>query len=330
MDLTPDEMARLRKVCDELEDGPDYRCDDYVDNLLNTALDFYMRSESAAKAISYSKRTHGIENHQQVKNVLAKYPNTKEGNRSLARFLWNNDHWSRAKFLRKIVQFFDERGVTDQQGLEAWVHGADFDRDMKNQLKTDEHSIGYTLFQWLRVRCGVNTVKPDLRVISFITAAIGRKVTPAEAVASLERIASDSARRANRLDSAIWLFMEKSSRSSEALKNRVAEPPATRTSSRGGNQMPRPIVDPSHIRTVLTKLGDRRFNTLEFANLFKTSFPEDWETLVSRYGNGGIGNGNFYSPYSYLGQRLRASATFERWVEAPEGWGNSIIALWKN
>lgn len=92
----------------------------------------------------------------------------------------------------------------------------------------------------------------------------------------------------------------------------------------------RTIVDPAHIRAVLSKFIERRFNTLEFANEFKASFPEDWETLVSKYGQGGNGNGNFYSPYTYLAQRLKTAATFEKWVDAPAGWGNPVIAQWRN
>jgi hypothetical protein len=209
MTLTPDEMTRLSKACVQLEDGPDHRCADYVDNLLNTALDFHMKSKTADAAISYFKSVHGAKTHQDVKALIAKYPNTKEGNQLLAKFLWNNNHWSRAKLLRKIVQFFEERGVTDQGSLDRWAISADFETHVNGQLKTEEHSIAYTLFQWLRVRCGVNTVKPDVRVLNFVGDAVGRKVTPVEAVVGLEKVAKESSRRANRLDSAIWHSIDK-------------------------------------------------------------------------------------------------------------------------
>ena len=38
MALSRGELTLLRKACDKLNDGPDYRCKDYVANLLNTAL----------------------------------------------------------------------------------------------------------------------------------------------------------------------------------------------------------------------------------------------------------------------------------------------------
>jgi hypothetical protein len=293
MALTSDEMLKLRKTCDQLDDGPDYRCTDYVHNLLNTALDFYMRSTASDAAINYFNKTHGIKTLQDMKGLVSKYADTSEGNQSLAKFLWNNNHWSRARFLRKIIDFFEKRGETDQSSLDEWVNRADFEKDIKNKLKTDEHSIGYRLFQWLRVRCGVNTVKPDLRVIKFITEVVGRKVTPLEAVISLEKIAKDSNRRANRLDSAIWHFMEQSSgarvRSSRPARIRKL----TSKPRQEGKQTVRAIIDPAHIRAVLGKFIERRFNTLEFANEFKASFPEDWETLVSKYGQGGTVMGTF-------------------------------------
>ena len=154
MALTPDEMLKLRKACDQLDDGPDYRCTDYIYNLLNTALDFYMSSKTADAAISYFNKTHAVKNLRDMKVLVSQYADTPEGNKSLAKFLWNNNHWSRAKFLRKLIDFFEKKGATDQSSLDEWVNRADFEKDIKNKLKTDEHSIGYMLFQRLRVRCG--------------------------------------------------------------------------------------------------------------------------------------------------------------------------------
>ena len=104
MTLTPDELTSLRKACDQLADGPDYRCKDYVANLLNMALDFQMSTKTVDAAMNYCNETHRAKTHEQVEALLAKYPNTKEGNQSLAKFLWNNNHWTRAKFLREITE----------------------------------------------------------------------------------------------------------------------------------------------------------------------------------------------------------------------------------
>ena len=80
---------------------------------------------------------------------------------------------------------------------------------MKGHFKTEEHNIGYTLFHWLQLRCGVDTVKPDVNVIKFVSSTVGRRVTAREAVAALEKIAKDSGREAYRLDSAIYHFQRR-------------------------------------------------------------------------------------------------------------------------
>src|SRR4051812_7882183 len=91
------------------------------------------------------------ENHQdvdihQLKRVLKNFPNTQKGNRELAQTLWRNNHWTRAKFLRMLVSCFDEMGITNQKSLTDWLRQADFDRDVKGQFKTAEHSMGITIF----------------------------------------------------------------------------------------------------------------------------------------------------------------------------------------
>ena len=204
--LSPLELVRLRKACDKLDNGPDYRCKDYVANLLNTAIDFQMKSEVVNAAMEYFEETHGARTHRRLVSLIALHLNTKKGNLNLANLLWNNNHWSRAKFLRKIVEGFEERGVRGQKSLENWVKNADFETDVKGRFKTKEHSIGYTLFLWLQLRCGVNTVKPDVHIVNFVSKVFRRRVSPEEAVAGLKKVAKDSKRKAYRLDSAIWHF----------------------------------------------------------------------------------------------------------------------------
>jgi hypothetical protein len=206
MTLSPEELRHLRRACDKLDDGPNYRCKDYIPNLLNTVLDFQMKSKAVGAAMDYFEETHGARTHRRLKTLLSTYPNTERGNRNLAKFLWNNGLWTRAKFLRKILECFEERGVKGQKSLERWVKEADFESDVKGQFRSEHHSIGYALFQWLRLRCGANTVKADVHIINFVSEAIHRRVYAEEATEGLRRIAKESKRRANRLDAAIWHY----------------------------------------------------------------------------------------------------------------------------
>jgi hypothetical protein len=45
MALSPSELNKLLKVCKKLPDGPDYREDNYMRNLMLTALDFQLDAQ---------------------------------------------------------------------------------------------------------------------------------------------------------------------------------------------------------------------------------------------------------------------------------------------
>jgi hypothetical protein len=112
MALSAAEYSRLRKACSKLENGPDYRVNDYVTNLNNTVLDFQMKSPVVGAALKYFKKTHKIRTHFELRRLIDSFPSTKDGNRNLARVLWNNGHWTRAAFLRELLRCLEKRGVT--------------------------------------------------------------------------------------------------------------------------------------------------------------------------------------------------------------------------
>jgi len=204
MALSKSELSRLKKACSKLENGAHYRFYNYVENIMNTALDFQMKYEVARDAIDYFIDNHNINSHGKLKSFLEEYPNTKSGNIKLANLMWNNNHWTRAKFLRKLLECFEERGIKGQKSLEKWVRNADFETDVKGQFKTNEHSIGYALFHWLQIKCGVNTVKPDVHILNYVSRNVGRRVGQEEAVESIKVVAKKLKKKAYWIDAAIW------------------------------------------------------------------------------------------------------------------------------
>jgi hypothetical protein len=54
------------------------------------------------------------------------------------------------------------------------------------------------------MRLGVETVKPDVHVLRFVSRAIGRPTSEDEAVLALETVAGRLGVRANVLDWSIW------------------------------------------------------------------------------------------------------------------------------
>jgi len=206
MALTKREIQNLRTQCNKLADGPDYRIHDYVTNMMNTVLDFQMKVGPLSSAMKHYEQNHGYKTHKKLKAFVETFPKTKNGNSKLANSMWGNNHWSRAKFLRMLLSEFEIRGITGQKTLKHWISKADFELDIKGQFKTEEHSIGIALFQWLRLRLGVDTIKPDVHIVNFVSNAIGRKATQQEALDSLLEVAEQTNRKASLLDAAIWHF----------------------------------------------------------------------------------------------------------------------------
>lgn len=204
MALTELELDRLSRACKKLPRGRDYRVHDYVPNVLNTVLDFQMDSAVVGASMRHFEEHHAIKSHRKLAALLSTYPNTKTGNSKLAQTLWGYNHWTRAKFLRKLLREFGVRGIRGQASLKRWFTDANIESDVKCQFRTREHSIGIALFHWLQLRLGVDTVKPDVHIRKYVSTAVGRAVSPEDAVAGLLIVAKRLRRKAHRFDAAIW------------------------------------------------------------------------------------------------------------------------------
>ncbi|MBP8974617.1 MAG: hypothetical protein KBH93_12140 [Anaerolineae bacterium] len=181
-----------------------YLVHDYVENLLITVLDFMMRVIVVKRAIDHY-RQHArkeIADFAALKNLLAKYPDTKEGNRQIARYLWGYNLWTRVALLRRFVEYFEARGVTTQEQLRQWAFEADFEQDFKGKIKGADIAI----FKWLVMRQGVEAVKPDVWIHRFIWETLGYSVNDQTAAELLERAAQELGVRAYELDWRIWEY----------------------------------------------------------------------------------------------------------------------------
>jgi hypothetical protein len=211
MPLSAEEMKKLHKACEKLPTGPDYRCDDYVFNVISTVIDFFMRSGAVDKACNnFLRKYKHLKTHEQLKALIAKYPDSEEGNHALSNALWNNNHWTRAEFLRQLLACFEKREIRDQESLKRWFTKADFEKDIHGQFKTEHHAMGFAIFHWLLLRLGVDTIKPDVRVHNFVLDAIGRQPSDEDIVNALVEIAHKLPKqhfKAFRLDAAIWHAM---------------------------------------------------------------------------------------------------------------------------
>lgn len=198
------EYKKLYSECERLADGPDYRMSNYALNVINTALDFQQNVVSVNKAMNYYDANMGYRSHRGLKGIISEFPNSERGNRRLSQELWSNNMWTRAQFMRVLLNEFETRGIKGQRSLEKWLRTADFDRDVKGQFRSEHHSMGFAIFHWLCLRCGIETIKPDTHILNFVSNSIGRKVRGPEAVDLLMKVSNQQHRKPYLLDAAIW------------------------------------------------------------------------------------------------------------------------------
>lgn len=204
--ITPHEYNLILKECKDLPPATGmYLVKDYLTNLFLTVLDFQMHNVAVEKAIAYykDKQWNEIRNLNDLKRLLSKYADDREGNTAVAEYLWGNHYWTRVSLLRKLVAYFESIGVTSQDVLDHWAETSSFERDFKGRIT----GMGYAIYQWLIMRQGIATVKPDIHVRRFVQSLINRSdFTDNELVVVLEKVANQLSLKAYELDWRIWEY----------------------------------------------------------------------------------------------------------------------------
>lgn len=198
------DLAKLEERCRTVPlTENEYIATDFVTALLETVMD-YQNSTTTVERAGKHFETHAWEDIRtldDLEGVLTRFPADKDGNDALAMYVWGYHHWRRAQELRGLVVYFRERDVTDLDSLRAWAT-ASTEKDFVGHIK----GLGPTVYQWLVMRAGVETVKPDVHVLRFVGAAVGHPVTEREAVSSLEEVAQRLGVSPRTLDWSIWEY----------------------------------------------------------------------------------------------------------------------------
>ena len=165
----------------------EFVADDYVIALFDTVLDYQNQAAAIQKAEDHYRERHfdQIRTLEDLEAVLERFPEDRAGNDRLAQYLWGNHHWRRAQELRGLVQYFRERNVTTLRRLRTWATTSQ-QEDFVGHIK----GLGPAVYRSLAMRMGVDTVKPDVHVLRFVSAAIGRGASQAEAVDGLTEVAA--------------------------------------------------------------------------------------------------------------------------------------------
>ncbi len=176
----------------------------FVPTLLETVLDYQQLTATVNRAMDHfaTYRAKEVRTFDDLEACLARFPDDRDGNTALALHLWGYRLWTRAGQLRGLVAYFGKRRITTMRALRAWARRTTFEEDFRGQVK----GLGIAVYHALLMRLGVDTVKPDVHVLRFVSDAIGRKVNEAEAIAALHDAAAAVGISAARLDWSIWEF----------------------------------------------------------------------------------------------------------------------------
>jgi len=203
--ITQQEYNLILQKCREIPPARGmYLIHDYIENLLLTVLDFQMHNVAVEKAIAYyqDNRFNEIRTLDDLECLLLKYADDKEGNTAAAQYLWGNKYWTRVSLLRKLVAYFESIGVTSQEALSQWAEESNFQDYFEGKIP----GMAYAIYQWLIMRQGVETIKPDVHLIHFVKSIIHHGFTESELVTVLEKVAKELGLKAYELDWKIWEY----------------------------------------------------------------------------------------------------------------------------
>ena len=92
--------------------------------------------------------------------------------------------------------------MDDQATLVSWAKASDFKRDFEFRVK----GLSFAVYQWILMRCEVDTVKPDTHTRGYAEACLGRPLSDADVVDVIGRPAAKLGIPARSLDVVIWEY----------------------------------------------------------------------------------------------------------------------------
>jgi len=202
---TDDDLARLVEACRSVPmSAGDYQQHDYITNVLLTVLDLQMHNVAVNNSIQHywDHRWGEIRTLADLEVLLVRHPNDHDGNRAISQYLWGNNYGNRVEWLRGLVSFLRAEGLATEEELESWARTSDFHRDFEGRAKY----LGIAAYQWLVMRLGVDTVKPDVMVRNFVEPIVGHPVSDDDLVSLVTQAAEALDLSPRKLDAAIWEY----------------------------------------------------------------------------------------------------------------------------
>lgn len=181
----------------------EYVATDFVLTLLETVVDYQQHTTTVENCVKYftDHCWNEVRTLDDLVGLFVRFPNDKTGNTALAQYLWGFKLWTRAEQLRGLVAFLADNGIDDLDGLRRWAAASTF-KTFEGRVK----GLGPVVYQWLVMRLGVPTVNPDVHVLRFCQAALGRVVSEQDTISGLTTVAGRLGVPPHRLDWPIWEY----------------------------------------------------------------------------------------------------------------------------
>lgn len=172
-------------------------------NVLDCVLSLNRRYDSVVRprVYDFSIRYPNVTDISHLSSAINQY---SEFGKFLKEKLNYNDV-RREHTLRGLVEYMiavqkNYAGNTERERLEAWAQSvvpADY-------ASVGVKGFGLAGFQYMRMLFGVQTTKPDVHIISFVSTALGKSVNAIKTVSLLERVATKVNLPLREVDGGIW------------------------------------------------------------------------------------------------------------------------------
>lgn len=208
--LTGDENAKVTAAARVVPfTSSAYADTDFGTCLVSTVVDFQMHTTAVERALAHFEkaRMDDLSTLGDFERRFAECPNTKDGNEQLAVKLFGYKMWTRVGLLRALVDFLRRSEISTFAELRAWASTSEY-RDFEGEVRYTHdgrtYGLGPAVYNWLIMRLGVDTAKPDVRLRRFVERAIGRRASDADVVDAVQRAARELGIEVRLLDWSIW------------------------------------------------------------------------------------------------------------------------------
>jgi hypothetical protein len=202
--LTRQQFSQLIDACRALpEPEGDYPENNYVMELLETVLNLRMRRTIVTNCLEHFRTN--CSKQMRTFSHLRYFLSRNRDDAFVAQHLWGRRYSKRVSRLRGLLSYFESIGVTSKNALRKWGTDSEFHRDFEGRVP----SLAIAACQYLVMRLGRATVKPDVHVRRFVEGITHARLADEELVAVVEKVAKAIGLRANDLDLKIWDYQRR-------------------------------------------------------------------------------------------------------------------------